>query len=74
MSYNLIMKITVDQEKCIGCNMCEDISDGVVATKYSKTGATAIINPKADLEDKAVIANIRLAAETCPMQAITIEE
>jgi ferredoxin len=67
------MKITVDINKCIGCNMCEDISDGAMGTKFGKDGKAGI-NPKADLTDHAVVSNLKLAAETCPMQAITIEE
>jgi ferredoxin len=71
--YNLLMKIVVDQNKCIGCNMCEDISEGAIGTKYGKYGKAGQ-NPNADLTDRVVVANVKLAAETCPMQAIAIEE
>jgi ferredoxin len=67
------MKITVDQEKCIGCNMCEDISEGAIGTKFGKEGKAGL-NPEADLTDRVVVANIKLTAETCPMQAIVVEE
>ena len=67
------MNITVDENKCIGCNMCEDISEGAIGTKFGKDGKAAQ-NPEADLSDRVVVANCKLAAETCPMQAITVEE
>jgi ferredoxin len=67
------MKLIVDPEKCIGCNMCEDISQGAMSTKYGKDEKAAI-NPEADLTDRVIVANLKMAAETCPMQAISIEE
>jgi ferredoxin len=67
------MKVVVDPNKCISCNMCEDISEGAMGTKYGKDGKAAQ-NPDADLTDRVVVANLKLAVETCPMQAITIEE
>lgn len=67
------MKITIDENKCIGCSMCEDISEGAIGTKFGKDGKTAL-NPEADLTDRVVVANCKLAAETCPMQAITVED
>ena len=69
----MLMKIIVDQDKCIGCNMCEDISEGAMGVKFGKEGKAAI-NPEADLTDRVVVANLKLAVETCPMQAIKIEE
>ena len=67
------MKITVDSSKCIGCNMCEDISEGALGTKFGEEGK-ADLNKEADLTDRVIVANIRLATETCPMRAVKIEE
>jgi ferredoxin len=67
------MKIIVDKDKCIGCNMCEDVSESVVGTKFGEDGKAAS-DPKADFTDRVVRDNVKLAAETCPMQAIKIEE
>jgi ferredoxin len=67
------MKIIVDSEKCIGCNMCGDISEGAMGTKFGKDGKAAQ-NPEADLTDRVVVANLKLAIETCPMQAISLED
>jgi ferredoxin len=67
------MKIKVDQDKCIGCNMCEDISEGAVGCKYGVDGRAGV-NPDIDLTDSTVIANVKLAAETCPVQGISVEE
>jgi ferredoxin len=67
------MKINIDQDKCIGCSMCEDISEDALGPKFGTDGK-AVMNPEADLTDRVVVANCKMAAETCPMRAITIEE
>ena len=67
------MKITVDSNKCIGCNMCEDISEGVMGTKFGREGKAAQ-NPEADLTDPKTLENVKLAMQTCPVQAIRLEE
>ncbi len=67
------MKIIIDQDKCIGCNMCEDVSEGEIGLKFGKDGRAGA-NPKADLTDRVVVANVKLAAETCPVQGISIQE
>lgn len=67
------MKITIDQDKCIGCNICEEISEGAVGCKYDVDGR-ARVNPEIDLTDRVVVANTKLAAEACPVQGIKIEE
>ena len=67
------MKIIVDQNKCIGCSLCEDISEGAMGTKYGKNEKAAQ-NPEADLTDRVVVQNVKLAVETCPMQAIKLEK
>ena len=53
--------------------MCEDISENAMGTKYGKDGKAAQ-NPDADLTDRVVVANLKLAEETCPMQAIKVED
>lgn len=53
--------------------MCEDISEGAMGTKFGTDGK-ASLNPEADLTDRVVVANLKLACETCPMQSISIEE
>lgn len=67
------MKIIIDKDKCIGCSMCEDISEGAMGPKFGTDGK-AEVNPEADFTDRVVVANAKMAAETCPMQAIMIEE
>lgn len=66
------MKIFIDPNKCVGCNMCEDISEGAMGTAYGKNGKAGV-NPKADLKNKKTLANLKIVAEACPMQAVKIE-
>lgn len=67
------MKITVDKNKCIGCNMCFDVSEGVIGVPFGTDGKAGV-NPEADLSKKEVVEAVKLAEETCPMQAIKVEE
>ncbi len=67
------MKIIVDPDKCISCNMCEDVSDGAMGVKFGKNDKAGQ-NPEADFTDRVVVANVKLAIETCPTQAIKLED
>ena len=67
------MKIVVDKNKCIGCNICEDISEGAMGVEFGKNGKAAQ-NPEADLTDRVVVENVKLAIETCPTQAISLKK
>ncbi len=67
------MKITIDQDKCIGCNICEEISEEAISCKYGKDGRAGV-NPEIDLTDRVVVANVKLTAEACPVQGIEVEE
>jgi len=67
------MKIVVDSNKCISCNVCEDISEGAMGTKFGRDGKAGQ-NPKTDLTDPKILEKVKLAIETCPMQTIKLEE
>lgn len=67
------MKLVIDSTKCVGCNMCDDISDGAMGTAYGKDGKGGL-NPKADLADKNTLDGLKVAIEACPMQAIKLEK
>lgn len=67
------MKIVVDQNKCIDCNLCEDISGGAMGTKFGKDERAAQ-NPKTDMADPKILESVKLAIQTCPTQAIRLEE
>lgn len=67
------MKVTVDKNKCIGCNLCFDVSEGTIGVPFGTDGKAGV-DPKADFSKKEVVEAAKLAAETCPTQAITIEE
>lgn len=62
------MKAIVDEETCIGCELCPQICPAV----FSMQGAVAVAIPgpvPAEEEDAC-----RDAAESCPVDAIRIEE
>jgi ferredoxin len=65
------MKITIDTENCIGCNMCGAVSNGVIAVSDS---GKAAVNPKFDLNDPVIVQAAKLAAQSCPTRVITVED
>jgi ferredoxin len=67
------MKIIIDQEKCIGCDLCNEISGGAMGIKYGKDGKAGQ-NPQTDLTDQSVVEKVKLAMQTCPVQAISLED
>jgi ferredoxin len=61
------MKITVDRDECTGCGNCVDIAPDVF--ELDDEGISTVINPEGADED-----TIREAADSCPVDAISIEE
>lgn len=62
------MKATVDEETCIGCELCVDTCPGVFEMADDKARA------KVNEVPKEMIESCREAAENCPVEAIRIEE
>ena len=61
------MRIIVDRDECTGCGNCVDIAPDVF--ELDDEGISTVTNPEgADLE------TIREAADSCPLDCITIEE
>ncbi|MGB9911553.1 MAG: ferredoxin [Microgenomates group bacterium] len=61
------MKVTVDKNKCIGCGTC--IAIAPKSFKFDNEGKSEAIVPPGDNEEK-----IKEAGESCPVNAIKIEE
>ena len=59
------MAIKIDQETCIGCGACVSLCPGTF--KLNEEGKSEVISE----EDTACAKN---AAQSCPVQAITVEE
>jgi ferredoxin len=62
------MKVTVDEETCIGCGLCSETCPEV----FEMTDDKVIV--KVDEVPEDVIETCREAAENCPVEAIQIEE
>ena len=60
-------RIQVDLDKCVGSRMCLAIAPKVFG--LNEDGQAAVIDASADS-----LENIRIAAENCPISAITVEE
>ena len=66
------MKVRVDEELCIGDGSCEEICPEIFKMNEADIAETKIDKDEQvpqDLEDSC-----REAAETCPVEAIIIEE
>ena len=63
------MKLTVDQDTCIGCGRCEEICPAVFHVS-EVTGKSEVI----DEEACDFVGCCEAAEENCPVEAITIEE
>jgi ferredoxin len=63
------MKAHIDRDGCIGCGLCEEICPEVF--HLADDGLAEVIADQVpeDVEDKALE-----AADSCPTQAITVEE
>ena len=60
------MKVVVDKSKCIGCGTCVAIAP----QSFKLEGATAVaLDPLGDSEEL-----VKEAVDSCPVDALTIEE
>lgn len=60
------LRIQVDHDKCVGSRICIAIAPKVF--ELDANGQASVLDPDAD-----TIETIRMAAEGCPVTAITIE-
>jgi ferredoxin len=62
------MRVTVDEESCIGCELCAETCPEIFEMADDKAGA------KLDEVPEEFADTCREAAEDCPVEAIQIED
>lgn len=62
------MKVTVDEETCIGCEACVDTCPEIFEMVDDKARA------KVNQVPKDLIGSCKEAAENCPVEAIQLED
>ena len=62
------MKVSISEDDCAGCGLCEEICPEVFEVVDDIAKVKVAVVPK-ELEDA-----VREAAESCPTEAILIEE
>ena len=60
-------KPVVDADACTGCGLCADIAPGTF--EVNDDGVAVVIDPAGNDED-----TIQEAVDSCPVEAISIEE
>ena len=65
----MAFKVTVDEQKCIGCGACTSASDNFKIEDTDNGPKAKVI--KANVEDAK---KEKEAAELCPVDAISVEE
>jgi ferredoxin len=63
------MKAIVDRDACIGCGLCPDVCPEVFEMDNEEKAVTKVNPVPPELQDKC-----KEAAESCPSDAIKIEE
>jgi len=62
------MRVKVDEETCIGCGLCAETCPEAIEMNDDKA------HIKVDEVPKNVLESCKEAAETCPVEAIQMEE
>ena len=65
-----MIRVKVDKEKCIGCGLCISLVPEVF--EMGEDGKSNVKMP--EVKDENLINEVKRAAESCPTQAIIIEE
>ncbi len=61
------VRISIDYDKCVGSRICTAVAPNVFT--LNEDSQAAVVNAKGD-----TLETIKMAAEACPVSAITIEE
>jgi len=68
------MKVKIDEDKCIGCLMCTSMADDIFETATNKNGIKAKVKDGVDFSDKKIQNKVKETVESCPVEAIIVED
>ena len=67
MTKGCCARISIDYDKCVGSRICTAVAPNVFT--LNENSQAAVVNAEGD-----TLETIKMAAEACPVSAITIEE
>lgn len=70
--YNTMATVEIDQELCVGDQVCASMAPEIF--EMGDDGLAYVVDGMEELDDEAMIESAKEAADSCPVDCITVEE